>query len=187
MSRSTHLRWVPHTELPCPVPDLLVEGCWESPAGRWWAGTLPGAPGSRVLWVDGHRLDVTGPSRLDAATARINVSRRGGPPQVRGDLPSGPVTGTLEQPGRRGLRGVVSFTRGSHRVLLQAEGQADLWLRARGVFGADVRTSDGRRVAALSGGRDLVVQDAASPDEQVLGVLLLTAVAREDITPVGNA
>lgn len=180
MSRATVLRWVPHTELPCPVPGLLAKACYESPLGQWWVGSVGNA---RVLWHDGRLLEVSGPQRFSFGL--LELDRSTPPTLVLGDLPSGPVRGVLEQPGTRGLRR-LSLTRDSHRIVLRVDGRPDLWLRARSVYGADVRTGDGRRVAALKAGRDLSVQSDATPDEQALGVLLLTQVDHDALLAIGN-
>lgn len=188
MSRGgTVLRSVPHTGLRCPVPGLLVESCWEAPGGQWWSGVLPDGDGVRVLWADGRQVEVAAEHPLRSAANRVSIGHPRRPPRLRGDLPSGPTHGVIERPGTASIAGrLFAYTRSRKRLVLRADGQPELWLRARGATGAAVRTANGRLVATWTGGREIRLHEGATPDQQVLAVLLLTGTERQDILPFGN-
>ena len=183
---SAVLRSVAHTALTCPLPGMLVQVCYDAGGEHWWAGVLPDGHGARGLAAGAARLAVTGPTRFQDPEDRVDIRPWGELHRVTGELASGPVVGVLDQPGTRGwLRNMTAYTRARRRVRLQVPGRPELWLRARGASRSEVRTGEGRRVAT-GNGREIRLETSAPADEQVLAVLLLTAVSREAILPFGD-
>ncbi|MCA0144322.1 hypothetical protein [Blastococcus sp. LR1] len=168
------------------LPDLLASNCWRGPGGTWWAGVLSSTR-VRVVDAPAGRLTLTGPLPAVQDPQYRYRFHFNGRLTVDGTVDGVPVRGVVDRPGLEGWwKNVTGFSRERKRARVVLEDGRTWWLRATGPSAVTVTTTEGRVVARRGAQRGVHLDTAAGNVDQLVALLLLTSIDREDLLAIGS-